>query len=156
MKKESFQPWFTLAARIFIAAIYFYATVRKIGNTSENVKAVEVYKILPVTVARYFGYALPWLELGIVLLLLFGISMRFTAIATAALSILYLIAISSAWARHLPINCGCFGNGGVTADGKVHPLIYLREIGINSLDFLFALYLYLNPFGKWGFDQVKS
>ncbi len=155
LESKSIQPWLTLVARLFIAAIYLYATVSKIGNVSENVKAVQVYKILPTTLARYFGYSLPWLELGLVLLLVFGVSMRFTAAATAFLSILYLVAISSAWARHLPINCGCFGTGGVTADGKVHPLIYLREIGINTLDLLLAIYLWYRPFGKWGLDKSK-
>ena len=75
------------------------------------------------------------------------------ALAATVLMAIFVFAIAQAWTRGLPINCGCFGNGGVTADGKVHHWTYfseiLRDIGL----ILCGIYIYRNPIGKFALDR---
>jgi uncharacterized membrane protein YphA (DoxX/SURF4 family) len=147
------QPWITFAFRWIVAAVFIFASYRKLGNPGENANAVNVYKVLPHVVGKYFGYSLPWLELGIGLLLATGIVPKLTAKLSAAFYLLFIVAIAQAWARKLPINCGCFGNGGVTADGKVHPWAYLTELLRDSGLLILSAYIIRNPFGYFGLDK---
>jgi uncharacterized membrane protein YphA (DoxX/SURF4 family) len=147
------QPWLTLIFRWIVGGVFIFASYRKLGNPSENVNAVNVYKVLPHIAGKYLGYSLPWLELGIGLLLITGLFPKISSKLSAGFFIVFIVAISQAWIRHLPINCGCFGNGGVTADGKVHPWAYLAELLRDAGLLLLSAYLIQYPFGRFGLDK---
>lgn len=154
MKK--FQPWVTLSLRILLAALLIIAGWIKAMNPSEAQSSVRVYEILPTGLANTFGLVLPWLEIGVGLLLLLGIWVKWSSAAAGFLMLIFIIAISQAWARKLPINCGCFGNGGITADGKVHPMVYLTEIVRDIGLLLCAGFLFKYPRGKFGIDDRRA
>ena len=78
------------------------------------------------------------------------------AIVGTVLMALFVFAIGQAWARGLPINCGCFGNGGITADGKVHNWTYLSEILRDLGLILCGIYISRNPIGKFALDKEES
>ncbi len=154
MKK--FQPWLTFIARLILGGTLLAAGLLKIKNPSEAAASVRVYKMLPVALANILGYSLPWLEIGIALLIILGIALKKSALAGGILMAMFIIAIGQAWARGLAINCGCFGNGGVSADGKVHALTYfteiVRDIGLVAL----AGFLFRFPQGKFGLDKFAT
>jgi len=159
MKKffnESVTQWLTFAARLLLGGVLFAAGYLKATNSAQAAAAVRVYRILPISLANSFGYALPWIEIGIALLLIAGIWVRYSAIAGGALMGIFILAIGQAWARKLAINCGCFGNGGVSADGKVHPWVYLAEILRDMGLLITAGYLYRFPHGKFGLDRLSE
>jgi uncharacterized membrane protein YphA (DoxX/SURF4 family) len=82
--------------------------------------------------ARITGAALPFIELALGALLLFGLATRLAAAVSTALMAVYVVGISSAWARGLSIDCGCFGGGGQLAPGQ-HPNYapdIVRDIGL--------------------------
>ena len=114
------QQWLTLVARLILGGVLLAAGWIKAMSPSEAQSSVRVYEILPTSLANTFGLILPWLEIGGALLLILGIWVKWSGIGAGALMALFIVAIASAWIRKLPINCGCFGNGGITADGKVH------------------------------------
>jgi uncharacterized membrane protein YphA (DoxX/SURF4 family) len=151
MKK--LQPWFTFLARLILGGTLLAAGVLKIQHPSEAASSVRVYKLLPVSLANILGYSLPPIEIGLAIFLLVGIWVKRVGAISGILMMIFIVAVGQAWARKLAINCGCFGNGGVTADGKVHPLTYLteilRDIGLTALGY----YLYRYPHGKFGMDQ---
>jgi uncharacterized membrane protein YphA (DoxX/SURF4 family) len=154
MKK--LQPWLTLAARIILGATLLAAGILKIKHPLEAASSVRVYKLLPVSLANILGYSLPPIEIGLAIFLLVGIWVKRVGAISGILMVVFIIAVGQAWARKLAINCGCFGNGGVTADGKVHPLTYLteiiRDIGLAAL----AYYLYRYPHGKLSIDKLDK
>jgi uncharacterized membrane protein YphA (DoxX/SURF4 family) len=159
MKKfaqTSAQVWLTLLARLVLGGVLLAAGWIKAMAPSEAQASVRVYEVLPTSVANSFGLVLPWLEIGVALLLIVGIWVKWSGLAGGALMLLFVIAISQAWARKLPINCGCFGNGGITADGKVHPWVYATEIMRDLGLILCAGYLYAFPRGKFGLDERSS
>jgi len=151
MKKySSLQPWLTLFGRILLGGVLLLAGYLKAKSPAEAQMAVRAYKLLPISVANIFGLALPWLEIGGGILLIVGLAVRYSAIFGGLLMLLFVGAISQAWARGLSIDCGCFGGGGQVAAGHTKYLQeILRDLGLT----LTAIFLYLNPHGKFGLDK---
>jgi uncharacterized membrane protein YphA (DoxX/SURF4 family) len=153
---RKFQPWLTFLARLILGGTLLAAGILKIQHPSEAASSVRVYKLLPTSLANILGYSLPPIEIGLAIFLLVGIWVKRVGAISGILMLIFIIAVGQAWARKLAINCGCFGNGGVTADGKVHPLTYLteilRDIGLTALGY----YLYRFPHGKLSIDKIDK
>ena len=65
------------------------------------------------------------------LLLVLGLGTRIAAAISAVLLTLFIVGISSAWARGLQIDCGCFGGGGYAADAtSKYPWEIARDVGL--------------------------
>lgn len=154
MKKFSaLAPWATLAARILLGVVLLLAGYLKAKSPAQAQMAVRAYKLLPISIANIFGLSLPWLEIGAGVLLIVGIAVRYAALFGGLLMLLFVGAISQAWARGLSIDCGCFGGGGQVAAGHTKYLQeILRDLGLT----LSAAFLYLNPHGKFGLDKSRE
>jgi len=152
------QPWLTLIARLVLGGVLLVAGGLKLTKPTESANAAAAYKILPVNIAHLVGYALPWIEVAIALLLISGIMVRQTAIVGGAVMLIFIGAIISVWARGLLIDCGCFGGGGViepSLAAKVHRSYFIeivRDLGLA----LCALYLYLFPYGKVSIEKLAT
>ena len=144
------QPWLTLLSRLILGGVLIVAGALKIGNLQKSAMSVRAYEMLPIWLANFFGYALPWVEIGIGALLILGVAVRIMGALGALIMLGFIIAIAQAWARGLSIDCGCFGGGGEIApeDTKYLSTI-LRDIGF----LLLGVYLYYFPKGKFGLDK---
>jgi protein-disulfide isomerase/uncharacterized membrane protein YphA (DoxX/SURF4 family) len=111
-------PWVGTAARLLLAVVWAWAAVSKLGDPAASVRAVRAYQILPEWLAKGVGYGLPFLELGLALLLVIGLATRLAAVLSAAMLVVFLAGIVSAAARGLQIECGCFGGGGQLGTGQ--------------------------------------
>jgi len=146
---RKYQPILTLLARLVLGGVLLVAGGLKALKPSESASAVAAYKILPTQIAHLAGYALPWLEIAVGILLIIGLSARFAAVVGALVMVLFVIAIISVWARGLLINCGCFGGGGAVDPAqaaqvhRTYLLEILRDLGLA----LIGLYLYFFPYG---------
>ena len=69
-KFKAFQPWLTLIARLILGGVLLAAGALKIGNLQKSAMAVRAYELLPVSLANFLGYTLPWVEIGVGLLLI--------------------------------------------------------------------------------------
>jgi uncharacterized membrane protein YphA (DoxX/SURF4 family) len=150
---KKFQPWITLLFRLILGGVLVAAGWLKVFNTYESKASVRAYDLLPVGAANLLGTVLPSLEIGLGLLIILGIWSRMMALIGTGLMIIFVIAISQAWIRGLPINCGCFGNGGITADGKVNNWTYFSEILRDLGLIVCGIYIYRNPVGKLALDK---
>jgi len=65
------------------------------------VVAVRAYQLLPEAAVTLFANALPFVEIGLGLLLLAGVGVRPTAVVSAALLVVFMAGVASAWARGL-------------------------------------------------------
>jgi uncharacterized membrane protein YphA (DoxX/SURF4 family)/protein-disulfide isomerase len=108
--------WAGTVGRLLLAGVFGVAGVLKLGDPAQTVRSVRAYRLLPEWLAVPFGHALPWLEVALAVLLLLGIALRLAAGVSLFLMTLFVAGISSAWARGLRIDCGCFGDGGPTAN----------------------------------------
>lgn len=141
--------WFGLFARLTLGGVIFVAGALKVTTPYKAAAAMRAYELLPISVANIFGVALPWFEVGLGALLILGVATRLSAIFAGSLMFVFILAISSAWARGLSIDCGCFGGGGQVAPGETK---YLQEILRDFGLALLAVYLYWRPHTKWALE----
>lgn len=127
------RPWLGIAARFGLAAVWLVAGGAKVGDLGASGRAVNAYQVMPYDVAAVIGAALPFVELALGVLLLVGLATRLAAGISTALLVVFITGITSAWARGLAIDCGCFGSGGQLAAGQAPS--YLPEI-LRDLGFL--------------------
>ncbi|MGN6598539.1 MAG: DoxX family protein [Actinomycetes bacterium] len=124
-------PWVTLVARLVLGGTFLAAGLLKVGNPAASARAVTAYQILPYDLGRVIGYALPWLEIAMAVLLIVGLLTRLSAGVLGVLLVAFLIGIASVWARGISIDCGCFGGGGkVGAGDTAYPQEMLRDTGL--------------------------
>lgn len=147
---KGIQPWLTLISRLILGGVLLAAGLLKVTHPAKSAMAVRAYEVLPVTFANFLGYALPWIEVGIALLLILGVAVKPAALSGGLLMFLFIVAIAQAWARGLTIDCGCFGGGGQVAKGETK---YLEEILRDTGLVLLALYLVKFPRGKFSLDR---
>lgn len=143
--------WFGLFSRLVLGGVLFLAGWLKIFEFDKAQMAVRAYEVLPISIANLLGVTLPWIEIGIAILLILGVAIRGAAIASAILMLVFIAAITQAGLRGLSIDCGCFGSGGTVEPGQTK---YLQEIARDIGLFLLAVFLYKNPSTK--FALVKS
>ena len=141
--------WLGLLARLTLGGVIFVAGALKVTTPYKSAAAMRAYELLPISIANFFGYVLPWFEVGLGALLILGVAIRLSAFFAGSLMIVFIFAISSAWVRGLSIDCGCFGGGGQVAPGETK---YLQEIVRDFGLALLGVYLYWRPHTKWALE----
>jgi uncharacterized membrane protein YphA (DoxX/SURF4 family) len=141
--------WTSTLARLALAGVFFVSGGLKVADPGQSVRAVQAYEILPHGAARVVGYGLPFLEIALALLLLFGLATRLAAAASIVLLLIFVGGVSSAWARGLSIDCGCFGGGGSVNPNQTR---YLQEILRDTGFILLAGWLVLRPQSRLAID----
>ena len=150
VKFKLIQPWLTLLARLILGGVLLAAGGLKMGNLQKSAMSVRAYELLPIDLANFFGYVLPWIEMGMGLLLIVGAVVSIMGLLGALIMLAFVVAIAQAWARGLSIDCGCFGGGGEIDPGETKYLsTILRDLGF----FLLGVYLYYFPKGRFGLDK---
>jgi uncharacterized membrane protein YphA (DoxX/SURF4 family) len=153
---DRFQPVVTLLARLILGGVLLAAGGLKVFKPTDSANAVAAYKLMPTEIAHLIGYALPWLEVAIGLLLIVGFMVRPAAVFSGLIMIVFIGAIASVWARGMLIDCGCFGGGGeidpsLASEVRMNYFIeIMRDLGLA----LAALYLYFFPYGKLSIEKA--
>jgi uncharacterized membrane protein YphA (DoxX/SURF4 family) len=144
------QPWLTLLARLILGAVLLVAGALKVPNLPKSAMAVRAYEMLPIPVANFLGYTLPWIEIGLGLLLIVGVTVKISGALGALTMLAFIIAIAQAWARGLSIDCGCFGGGGtIDPEDTKYLSEIIRDIGLMGL----GIFLYLYPKGRFAIEK---
>ena len=128
---ETATPWISTAARLLLAGVFLTAGVLKAADPQDSVVAVRAYELLPASWTTIIGWGLPFGEIALGLLLAVGLLTRPVAIVAAVLLASFIVAVASAAARGLSVDCGCFGGGGALPRGQTHyGLEIIRDIGL--------------------------
>jgi protein-disulfide isomerase/uncharacterized membrane protein YphA (DoxX/SURF4 family) len=142
--------WLGLFARLVVGGVWIVAGVLKISDPTESVRAVRAYDLLPESLVPLVGHGLPVLEIVLGLALVVGLLTRWAAVVSAIVLIAFIVGISSAWARGLQIECGCFGGGGPTRDAtSSYPWEIARDVGL----LLLAGFLVWRPRTPFSLDE---
>lgn len=149
-KFKMLQPWVTLFSRLVLGIVLLVAGGLKIGNLPKSAMAVRSYEMLPIPLANFLGYTLPWIEIGLGLLLIVGVSVKISGALGALTMLAFIIAIAQAWARGLSIDCGCFGGGGaIDPEDTKYLSEIIRDIGLMAL----GIFLYFYPKGRFALEK---
>ena len=145
------KDWIGLAARLVTGGVWIAAGALKLPHPADSVRAVRAYDLLPEAVVPAVGHLLPVVEVVIGLCLVLGVLVRGTSVVSALLFVAFIIGISSAWARGLSIDCGCFGGGGQIPDAAAkYPGEIARDVGLLAL----SLWLVVRPRSRFALDSV--
>jgi uncharacterized membrane protein YphA (DoxX/SURF4 family) len=116
--------WILLALRILLGAIFVYAGYVKLRDPWQVfAMAIDNYHLVPFRYLHLLSLAIPWFEVVVGLLLIFG---RFLRISAAAVSLtlgFFFCVMLHAFLNHQEIDCGCFGPGG----GPISQWTLLRD-----------------------------
>jgi uncharacterized membrane protein YphA (DoxX/SURF4 family) len=118
--------WLIICCRVILSAVFIYAAIGKIIHPKEFADSVAAFRILPIVAVNIFAIVLPWVELLAGLFLLSGLLVRSSALLLIVLNVAFMVAVGSAIARGLDIECGCFTLS--KAHDKVGWAIIARDI----------------------------
>ncbi len=145
------KDWIGLVARLVAGGVWLVAGGLKLLHPADSVRAVRAYDLLPEAIVPAVGQMLPVVEVVVGLCLVLGVLTRSASAVSALLFVAFIIGISSAWARGLSIDCGCFGGGGVIPDAaEKYPGEIARDIGLLAL----SVWLVVRPRSRLALDSV--
>lgn len=94
--------------RLIVGGFFVFASFDKLMNQEAFSRAIYNYKFLPDVFINIFAIIIPYLELIAGLLLMAGIFKRGSSFLISFMLVIFIIALSQAYAKGLDINCGCF------------------------------------------------
>jgi uncharacterized membrane protein YphA (DoxX/SURF4 family) len=133
--------------------VFLVAGGLKVIDPQSSVAAVRAYRLLPSSLVTIVGWGLPFAEIALGVLLLAGVATRLVAVGSAVLLLVFIAAVTSAAARGLSIDCGCFGGGGDVAPGQTaYGTEIVRDVGL----LLLAAWLVWQPRSRLTLDRFSS
>lgn len=108
VKKVLENRWLLIVLRLAIGAVFITASWDKVLNPHRFAQIIQGYDIVSGYPVWAMAVWLPWVELGVGLMLVAGIWVRAAALLFSGLTIVFIVAIASAIVRGLDIQCGCF------------------------------------------------
>ncbi len=135
----SWTKWIRLGVRISLGALFAYAGAVKIGSPQPFADSIASFRLLPEILISPLALGLPPLEILLGLWLASGWRRREAAFSALVLAVVFLLALGSAYARGLAVDCGCFGSEEDPILGSRHTAV---AIGRDLLLLLTAAFLY--------------
>ena len=96
--------------RIALGVILIVSGASKLSEGAVFIDEVEDANVLPHALARFYGTALPYVEIVIGALLILGLFSRFAAGIGGLAALSFIIGNSTRLYRGFYGECGCFGN----------------------------------------------
>jgi uncharacterized membrane protein YphA (DoxX/SURF4 family) len=98
--------------RFILGAVFLYAAYTKLSQPlSLFALSIDSYQLLPDYAVFAVAYTLPFVELGLGVLLMIGWGLRWVATATALILGTFFILMLRSYGKGMGIDCGCFGVG---------------------------------------------
>ncbi len=101
--------WLVFASRLVLGDIFIAASISKLQYQAKFIDTVISYGILPDSLAQFYGFIIPWVELFIGCALVLGIFSRFASAISIPLVISFVVANVYGSIFSIADTCGCFG-----------------------------------------------
>ena len=125
----------SIVLRAVLGAVFVYAAWTKLREPwTLFAVAIDAYGMFPEWAVLTLARTLPWIELALGLALIAGVWLRYASIAAVALLGIFLAVMTTAYARGLAIDCGCFGPG-----DTLGPKTLLRDASLVAMAAILAL-----------------
>ncbi len=101
-----------ILGRLALAAVFLWAAIAKLRQPwMLFAMDLDAMHVLPDGAITFVARALPWFELGLGVLLIAGIKMRYVATAATAVLVGFFSVLLILYLRGFQGDCGCFGPG---------------------------------------------
>ena len=101
-----------LAIRIVLGAVFVYGGYVKLqAPWALFGMAIDSYHLVPLRYIEPLARTIPWFEVALGLLLIFGWLLRISLTTVSLTLAIFFAAMLHAFLNHQEINCGCFGPG---------------------------------------------
>jgi uncharacterized membrane protein YphA (DoxX/SURF4 family) len=98
--------------RVALGAIFVYAAWVKLRDPWQLfAMSIDSYRILPLGAVELAAHVIPWAELALGLLLIFGLWLRISGSIVSLVLLTFFVLMLRAYAKGMAIDCGCFGPG---------------------------------------------
>lgn len=143
-----------LTCRFVAGGALLLAGFLKLRNPTSFMLSINSFELAPQALIPFAAYLMPWLEIALGLLLVYGFWTRAAAMLATGLYAMFTVAIASVIVRGMSLDCGCFGDffgsgavGWHTVGRNLvfvvaSGLVWWRGPGLASLDVL------------WGTDRL--
>ena len=105
--------------RLILGVIFIYASLGKLFRPEDFAKAILRYEFLPLYFVNIVAIIMPWVEFFTGILLILGIYKKASSVLASISLAVFLIALTSAFARGLDISCGCFSLEETSTKGDI-------------------------------------
>lgn len=115
------EPWLqtlSLVARLVLGGVMLIAGAEKVTALDQFAHAIANYQMLPLGMVNIAALLFVWTEITVGILLIAGAAVRGSALVSGALLVIFIIAVLTAMARGLEIDCGCLVSKADLAAGK--------------------------------------
>ena len=136
MRKLIDNPILILVIRTFIGILFVFYGVAKIADPSHFANEIGNYGMTPDFITHLMALILPWAEMLVGVLLLFGIYQNENGLLATLMLIMFTFGVVFAFASGLDINCGCSGGN---AQQKVGWLKIFENLGLILLTSLITI-----------------
>ena len=119
-----------------ISAVFIYAGIIKYVRPDLLLVDIQSYNILPHRLAYFGAFLLPPVEIVAGIGVIYARYRKVAAGTLFFLTVIFIVALSSAWIRGLDISCGCFGKHKLEVN---YPWLIFRDLVIASLSLRLCL-----------------
>ncbi len=132
--------------RLFLGAVFIYASYDKILHPQAFSQAVYNYRILPDALVNVTALVLPWLELILGLCLAAGFWLPGATTISTGLLMVFIGALVFNRMRGLDISCGCFSTQ--TTEGPADLWTVVRDLIFLVVSIYLTLVVFFFRSGK--------
>jgi len=147
--RNRYNALFCLGLRIYIGAIFVYASLYKIYAPHSFALSVATYDILPNSFVNPFALILPWLEFWTGLILISGTWVKTSAFIICNMMAMFIIALILALMNNLDLACGCF------ASSEAEEAISFKTLGRDMVWLSVGLYILFKDRAPIGTACIK-
>ena len=119
--------------RVLVGGAFVLAGALKIAAPEKFAGDVSNYRLLPHALINLVAILLPWVEVVAGVVVLIGPWVKAGAVLILGMTVMFFTAITSALARGLNIECGCFGTLGGRHIGLVNLAIDSALLCLSAL-----------------------
>ena len=143
MRRIVDNDWLTFLVRLTVGITFIYASYYKIVDPITFAKSIWYYHLVPGSLINLAALIIPWVELLAGLALIVGVQYRGAVLLVNVLTVVFIAALTSAIARGLSIDCGCFKAGAKATEEAWDSLFF--DIGL----LVCTLWLLASRSRKW-------
>jgi len=138
MRRVIDNDFLTVVTRLAVGAIFIYASLYKIKDPGAFAKSIWYYHLIPGDLLNFMALILPWVELLCGLALIAGVLYHGAVVLVNIMTVIFIFALSTAIARGIDIDCGCFKAAQAASDSVWKALLFDLILVLFTLGLLFS------------------